>query len=327
MPWHVFSVVYMSTDIQTLVYAERDHFSEVLSDQTLNFEREAGFALQVLQSNEYMKKIALNNQDSLRSSITNVAAIGISLNPASKLAYLIPRKGKICLDISYMGMLHLAIDTGSIRWGQAIIVRDKDTFELVGVDAAPVHKYNPFGTERGAIVGVYVIVKTADGDYLTHAMPISKVYAIRDRSEAWKAYKSDNSKLCPWVTDEEEMIKKTCIKQAYKYWPKTERLNAAVDYINNESGEGIDFVAEKSEQKTAIAEQKFYTSADFEAKKEAWEKVVSKGTKTASDLIIWLETKSSLSFTEEQKAIIKTWEPAIDADFVNEMERVENANS
>jgi recombination protein RecT len=317
----------MSNDIQTLVYAEREHFAEVLSDKTINFEREAGYALQVLNSNEYMKKVALNNQDSLRASIQNVAAIGISLNPATKLAYLIPRKNKICLDISYMGMLHLAIDTGSICWGQAIIVRKKDIFELVGIDLPPVHKYNPFNVDRGEIVGVYVVAKTADGDYLTHSMPISAVNAIRDRSESWKAYVADDRKLCPWVTDEEEMIKKTCVKQAFKYWPKRERLSAAVDYINNEAGEGIDFVAEKAEQQAAVAVQKFYSAESFNSKKADWEKVVITGKKTASDLIIWLETKSGLSFTEEQKAIIKTWKQAIDDDFINAMERTENANS
>jgi recombination protein RecT len=38
-----------------------------------------------------------------------VAAIGITLNPASKLAYLVPRDGMVCLDISYMGLLHRAV--------------------------------------------------------------------------------------------------------------------------------------------------------------------------------------------------------------------------
>jgi hypothetical protein len=78
-----------------------------------------------------------------------------------------------------------------------------------------------------------------DGDYLTHSMPISKVYDIRDRSEAWKAYKKDKSKTCPWVTDEEEMIKKTCVKQASKYWPKSPRLDAAIHHMNTDGGEGI----------------------------------------------------------------------------------------
>ncbi|WP_242658629.1 hypothetical protein [Cronobacter sakazakii] len=44
--------------------------------------------------------------------------------------------------------------------------------------------------------------------YLTHTMRIEDIYSIRDRSEAWKKYKTDNSKKCPWVTDEEQMMLK-----------------------------------------------------------------------------------------------------------------------
>jgi recombination protein RecT len=135
-----------------------------------------------------------------------------------------------------MGMMYLAQDSGAITWAQAIIVRDKDTFELNGIDKPPVHKFNPFATERGAIIGVYCIVKTADGDYLTHAMPISTVEAIRNRSQSWKAGKST-----PWKSDPEEMIKKTCVKQASKYWPERARLSAAVHHMDTDGGEGLDF--------------------------------------------------------------------------------------
>jgi hypothetical protein len=110
-------------------------------------------------SSDYLRGIALNNRDSLYAAITNVAAIGVSLNPAEKLAYLVPRKKAVCLDISYMGLLDIAQSAGAIRWGQAVIVREKDTFELQGIDKEPKHTYQPFA-ERGAIIGVYVVVKT-----------------------------------------------------------------------------------------------------------------------------------------------------------------------
>ncbi|MGP0745242.1 recombinase RecT, partial [Escherichia coli] len=87
----------------------------------------------------------------------NVAAIGITLNPASKLAYLVPRDGMVCLDISYMGLLHIAMESGVISWGQAKLVHANDTYESNGLDKAPTHKYNAFG-DRGDIVGVYCTV-------------------------------------------------------------------------------------------------------------------------------------------------------------------------
>lgn len=80
-------------------------------------------------------------------------------------------------------------------------------------------------------------------------MRIDAIYSIRDRSEAWKKYKSDNSKKCPWVTDEEQMILKTAVKQAAKYWPRRERLDAAIDHVNTEGEEGINFAAERQQER------------------------------------------------------------------------------
>jgi recombination protein RecT len=223
------------------IYALRGDFESVMVDRSANFEREAGFAIQMVTANDYIQKVAIANPQSVRNAVTNIAAIGISLNPASKQAYLVPRKGAICLDISYMGLMHLAIDTGSIKWGQAKLVRESDVFALRGLDALPLHEYAPFSKNRGELVGVYVVVKTADGEYLTEPMDISEVYDIRDRSEGWKAYVKDSTKTCPWVTDPGEMIKKTVVKRAYKYWPKTERLEQAIHHLNTEGGEGIQF--------------------------------------------------------------------------------------
>ncbi len=239
----------MSTELTQLVNAQKDTFIKVCVDDSIEFDREANFALQLLNGNDYLAGIAMRNKASLQAAITNVAAIGISLNPATKQAYLVPRDDKVCLDISYMGIMHLAQQTGAIKWGQAVIVRDNDMFTLNDIDKPPEHKFNPFDNQtiRGEIIGVYVVVKTDTNDYLTHAMPINKVYEIRDRSVAWKAYMKDNSKKCPWVTDNEEMIKKTCVKQAAKYWPRRDRLDAAVHHVNIEGEEGLASIAEEKE--------------------------------------------------------------------------------
>jgi recombination protein RecT len=232
----------MSTDLVQVIEGQRNEFQRVVCDQSINFDREAGFALQILRNNDYTGKIALSNPDSVRAAVSNVAAIGISLNPASKLAYLVPRKGSVCLDISYMGMMHLAQISGAIQWGQAAIVRANDVFELNGVDKQPTHKFNPFSdvSVRGPIAGCYVVVKTDSGDFLTHTMTAEQINSIRDRSEAWKAKQSG-----PWATDYEEMAKKTVVKQAAKYWPRRERVDTAIHYMNTEGGEGINFADER----------------------------------------------------------------------------------
>jgi recombination protein RecT len=227
----------MSTSIDTIsnyVYGAEDAFSSVLVDRSLNFEREAGFAIQALTANDYAMGMAVKNKQSVINAVTNIAAIGISLNPAKRQAYLVPRDGKICLDISYMGLMDLAMSTGSILWAQAELVYEQDAFALNGFDKPPTHQYNPFAKDRGAIVGVYVVVKTPDGDYLTDCMSRDEVDAIMNRSQSVKSGKSS-----PWKTDYGEMAKKTVVKRAYKYWPKTDRLDKAIHHLNTDGGEGL----------------------------------------------------------------------------------------
>ena len=226
--------------VDKLVQEVAPAFHAVSVDRGIVFAREAEFAVQALCASDYALKIARENPQSVRDAVTNIAAIGISLNPAKKQAYLVPRKGAICLVISYMGLLDLAIQSGSILWGQAELVYAADKFTMNGHDKPPTHERNPFAKDRGELVGVYCVVKTCDGDYLTCTMTAAEVYAIRDRSDAWKAHK-EKGKSCPWVTDEGEMVKKTVIKRAQKTWPRSDRVEKAVHHLNTDAGEGITF--------------------------------------------------------------------------------------
>lgn len=248
------------TTIDQLVYSVQPAFDAVQIDKSISFAREAEFAIQIISGNDYAKNVAMQNKQSLVDAVTNVSAIGITLNPAEKKAYLVPRKGGICLAISHIGLLHLAIESGSIRWGQARIVYESDQFELNGLDQQPTHRFKPFCKDRGEVVGVYVSVKTADGDYLTEAMSTDEVNAIRDRSDAWKAWIA-KKKSCPWVTDWNEMAKKTVVHRANKYWPKTERLAQALHYLNTDGGEGTTFNQSGQEPVKKVLDP----SADIEA--------------------------------------------------------------
>jgi recombination protein RecT len=247
----------MLPDIQVitdLIYGARQQFAAVSQRDSLVFEREAAFAVQILQGNEYAMSLALRNQQSVVDAMVNVAAIGVSLSPARKQAYLVPRDGRIALDISYMGLIDIATDTGSICWAQAYVVHEKDTFVFNGAGNLPTHNCEPFANERGEILGVYVVAKTNDGDYLTHPMSIDKINAIRDRSVAWKAWLS-KKKSCPWVTDWVEMAKKTCVKQACKYWPRdrADRLAEATNYLNTDGNEGIELAPQEQQPTVDVA--------------------------------------------------------------------------
>lgn len=217
------------SNIVEFVKQQEPLFCGALTEQTVTWAKESQFAIQYFQKNDFLAKTALSNPTSAQNAIINVAAIGITLNPASKLAYLVPRDGMVCLDISYMGLLHIAMESGVISWGQAKLVHANDTYESNGLDKAPTHKYNAFG-ERGDIVGVYCTVKTPAGDYLTEEMSLAEIEAVRKTS---KAAFSDKG---PWVNHWNEMARKTVVKRASKYWPKASRLDSAIHVLNEEEG-------------------------------------------------------------------------------------------
>ena len=222
-----------------VIIAVKSDFNQLASKhQAVQWEAECNYAIQQVYKSKFAAQVATSNPVSVQNAVKNIAAIGLTLNPALKYAYLVPRDGMICLDVSYMGLMHLAQDTGSVIWSQCKIVHENDDYVNKGASVEPEHTYSAFG-DRGAIIGAYCVVKLIDGDYLTHEMQIADIYAIRDRSMAYK------KKSGAWVTDEKEMIKKTVVKQASKYWPKVERMQEAIEMVNTESGEGIDFEAEK----------------------------------------------------------------------------------
>lgn len=245
--------------LEDLVLALEPAFQRVSVDTSINFHREAEFAIQQIGKSDYALKLAMGNKQSVRDAVTNVAAIGISLNPARKLAYLVPRDGGICLDISYLGLLDVAVSSGSVRWAQGNIVHRGETFTLNGIDKEPTHVYDPFKENKGDPVGAYIVAKTHDGDYLTTAMSTTEIDAIKERSAAWKAW-INKKKSCPWVTDYNAMALKTAVKKASKFWPKSERLDRATHHLNTDAGEGLDF----SEQAQAV-DQKAATTSKFDA--------------------------------------------------------------
>jgi len=228
-------------------------FNGATSDEKITWSKESQFAIQAFQKNDYLAKVALANPTSAQNAIINVAAIGITLNPSAKLAYLVPRDGGVHLDISYMGLMHLAMATGSVLWGQCKLVHESDTYESNGLSVAPSHKYNPFG-DRGEIVGGYCTVKTASGDFLTEEMSIAKI------TEIAKGSKSYNARVSPWKSHFDEMARKTIVKRASKYWPKVERLDNAISVSNEIDGIELEPVFPHYSEEQASREKELLSS-------------------------------------------------------------------
>jgi len=255
----------MSREIAEVINLTEERFKQV-APPAINYEAEKGFAMQILSNNTFLMKVAMEHNASLAQAITNVAAIGLSLNPAEKQAYLITRTvkegnkwiSKIFLEPSYMGLCKIATDSGSIEWVQADCVYANDKFMDRGVGEKPDHSYNAFSKERGDFVGVYCVAKTHTGDYLTTLMDKEAVDSVMERSEAVKAMKERNKGSGgPWISDFNQMAKKSVIRQAFKMWPRTNERAAEAVHMSNEN-EGFEPLQTSPEITDFTGDQKSY---------------------------------------------------------------------
>ncbi len=212
-------------------------------NSVLDFEKEKVFAYGALAQNEYLLKCAVQNPTSLKMAMYNVASIGLSLNPVTKLAYLVPRRvskvAKVVLDISYQGLIEIATQAGAIKACSVTLVREKDleTFEWRDNFTPPKNPPNPFLKEKGDIVGGYCQALLPDGRFILHAMTIDEIEKRRDASEMVKSRGVSG----PWLDWREEMIMKTIVKSAAKWWPSngSQVLAEAQRLLNEENGEGL----------------------------------------------------------------------------------------
>jgi phage RecT family recombinase len=204
----------------------------------LKFESECLFAKQQITKNNYTFQAAQKAPDSLKAAILNVAAIGISLNPATAHAYLVPRDNAICLDISYRGLVKLATDSGAIEWAKAVLVYEGDTFKWRGPAEPPVHEADVFASDRidaadplKNLKGGYCLAKLATGEYMVEVMTAGEILEVKNSSKAangpWKG---------KWAG---EMAKKTLVKRASKSWPQSagrDRIDNAIQVLNQHEG-------------------------------------------------------------------------------------------
>lgn len=216
------------------------------------FEKEISFAIQHIHKNPLLQKC---DPVSILRSVTNLAQVGLTLNPVSKYAYLIPRWNNLkkiyecVLEPDYRGLAKLLTDTGIIKSIETNVVYEGDEVEIDMASDVKVKKHIPWWLNKkphGEVLGVYDVATLNDGSRHFEGMSVSDVWEVRDRSESYKAFKAGKISTCIWETDFPEMCRKTIIKRHYKYLPKSgnmERLEKAIDLDNQVNGfdEELDF--------------------------------------------------------------------------------------
>ena len=166
-------------------------------------------------------KILDCDRESIMLSVMQAAELGLEPGGALGEGYLVPY-GRTCQFIpGYRGFISLARRSGQIVSIEAHAVYEKDEFVVeFGLDPKLVHRPT-LAAERGEVVAFYAVARLVGGgvqhDYMTRA----DVDAIRKRSRA--------ASSGPWVTDYNEMGKKTVIRRLFKTLPVSVELCRALE--------------------------------------------------------------------------------------------------
>ena len=155
-------------------------------------------------------------------AVQQAAELGLEPGGALGQCYLIPY-GKNCqLIVSYKGLIELARRSGEIESIEARVVHERDDFSVELGLHSDIRHHPCLDGEPGKTVMAYAVARLKGGMTQFEVMTRAEVDAIRRRS------RSGNSG--PWVTDYDEMARKTVVRRLCKYLPiSNEKVSAALE--------------------------------------------------------------------------------------------------
>ena len=238
---------------QHLVSLETDFMTAASWNPSLSFAKESIFAKHVINNSKYLTELASQNLKSFEVAFLQLATSGLSLDPAQKLAYLVPRMGRVFLDVSYLGLSRMATDEGLCENIVVELVFENDDFKSNGRRQSPEHSFDPFADKgllnltdtdpvqdgsRGKFRGVYVDYLMKNGSNMVYFLTRQELAQARSVSESWK--KVDERDKSPWTRFPWAMVRKSAIKQTIFQIPGNRtRVSSIIDYLNKDGGEGF----------------------------------------------------------------------------------------
>lgn len=168
--------------------------------------------------------------------------------------------------IGYKGLIDLARRSGQIISVAAGAIYSKDKFKYrKGFEEVLEHE--PNFQDRGELCGFYAYATTKDGGRYAEVMTLQDINKIRARSKA--------KDFGPWVTDYEEMAKKTVLRRLCKLLPlsieiasqistdESKEFGADVTAIDLNLGDDKPLLVEEiSTTKTARSEEEIIAELD-----------------------------------------------------------------
>jgi recombination protein RecT len=164
--------------------------------------------------------------------VSKIAALGLLLDPQLGECWLIvDRNNDIQARVGYRGLIKLARQSGDVSAIFSVDICENDFTKITqGTERSITHEPD-YTKDRGKPAAYYAVVEFKDGTKDFEVMSLAEIHAIRDRSDAWKAFKRGLIKSTPWSTDEGEMSKKTVLRRLLKRCPMSPDL---ADLLDNE---------------------------------------------------------------------------------------------
>jgi recombinational DNA repair protein RecT len=243
-------------------------------DGDIVFEHERVLFMKTIKENP---KLEACTRPSIYFAFVELFASGLTL--LDGLTYIIPYKETAQFQVGWKGRLEQMSrmpEINVVHEPQIVLTNELSDFEYQLGEDVRIIKHKPAKdrtiTDANKIEFVYLILDTAFGKRV-FIMSRQEVLAIRDTySIPYKYYIAkggkypDGSKIDPpfWITSEPEAFKKTIVKRAYKYVPKTPRQKLLDEkiatYIDHEDGtleanqQAIDYGLDTGPQASAKVE-------------------------------------------------------------------------
>lgn len=183
--------------------------------------RELGFARGALEKNQQLRECSA---ESILNALLQCCRLGMTLNPALKLAALVAY-GKECnFMMQYQGLIATLKEVNAVKSMKAVIVYqdevDAGCFSYNPAEDKMLHDpiYAKTETEQKtrAIYGVYSVAVLPDGTREIYFMPEWMVLKRKAVS------KSASSSYSPWNQWNEEMFQKTVIRRHFNFLAKVQ---------------------------------------------------------------------------------------------------------
>lgn len=203
-------------------YLQREDVKQQLAaalPKHITADRLARIALTTIRLNPTLQEC---NSASLIAAIMQAAQLGLEPGLLGH-CYFVPFNRKIKqagqadkwvkdvqFIIGYKGLLDLARRTGAIVSIAAEVICSNDKF-VYRKGFNEVLEHEPSYIDRGEVIAAYAYATTKDGGRYAVVMNKQEIEKIRRRSKA-----ADSG---PWVSDWEEMAKKTVIRRLAKFLP------------------------------------------------------------------------------------------------------------